>query len=195
CPHRPVRLPLGPPAAVLQRDSDPPAGEAGLILVLAGGVLLHHWQRLLGWLPLAPASLQAGPLLPRLAFAALALALPSLAWLGLRWLAGLQRGSTPAWRLLYALLPLLWALLLARHLPLGLEEGGQLLPVSLGRPALPAWSADPHVLAFCQSAVVLLGLAGAAVLILRLQPRGLPRWGATALVLGMAAGGRWLVAG
>ncbi|MFO7630272.1 MAG: 4Fe-4S binding protein, partial [Prochlorococcaceae cyanobacterium] len=50
CPHRSVQLRLRPPAADLQRDSGPPAGEGGLILVLAGGGVLHHWQRLVGWL-------------------------------------------------------------------------------------------------------------------------------------------------
>jgi transcriptional regulator with AAA-type ATPase domain/NAD-dependent dihydropyrimidine dehydrogenase PreA subunit len=126
CPHRSVQLRLRPPAADLQRDMDPPAGEAGLILVLAGGISLHHWQRLLGWLPLAPESLQAGPLLARFAIGMLALALPSLGWLALRRLLGLSTST------LYLLLPLLWALLLARYLPLGLQEAGLLLPVSFG---------------------------------------------------------------
>lgn len=188
CPHRSVQLRLRPPAADLQREMDPPAGETGLILVLAGGLALHHWQRLLGWLPLAPASLQAGPLLPRLAFAALALALPALGWLGLRRLPA----APPT--LPYVLLPLLWALLLARHLPLGLEEAGLVLPVSFGWSALPHWQADPHVLAFCQSAAVLMGGLGTALLIPRFQPAGWRRWGTLALTLLLVAGGRWLVA-
>jgi len=188
CPHRSVQLRLRPPAADLQRAMDPPAGETGLILVLAGGIALHHGQRLLGWLPLAPASLQAGPLLPRLAFAALALALPALGWLGLRRLA-----AAPA-SLPYVLLPLLWALLLARHLPLGLQEAGLLLPVSFGWPALPHWQADPHVLAFCQSAAVVVGVLGSAPLIPRLLPAGWSRWSSLALALALAAAGRWLVA-
>ena len=195
CPHRSVQLRLRPPAADLQREMEPPAGEAGLILVLAGGVCLHHWQRLLGWLPLAPASLQAGPLLPRLAFAAAALALPAGLFLLLRpLLAGRGR------RLLYALLPLLWALLLARHLPLGMVEAGQVLPVSLAPLAggwvarLPRWSADPHVIAFCQSLVLLLGTAGALVLLRRLGPRGQGWWLAGGATLLLAVAGRWLVA-
>ncbi len=185
CPHRSVQLRLRPPAADLQRSMAPPAGEAGLILVLAGGVCLHHWRRLLGGLALAPESLVAGPLLPRLAFAALALALPSLAFLLVRHLRGWGRRpevATSRLRLsLYALLPLLWALLLADHLPLGMAEAGLVLPVSAAPwwPELagrcPAWSADGHVIAFCQSLVVLVGVAGSVVLLRRLlQPR---RWG------------------
>ncbi|MEO1003365.1 MAG: sigma 54-interacting transcriptional regulator [Cyanobacteria bacterium J06638_7] len=195
CPHRSVQLRLRPPAADLQRDMEPPAGEAGLILVLAGGLTLHQWQRLLGGLPLAPPSLQHGPLLPRLAFGALALALPSLPFLLSRpLLAARQRRL-----LLYALLPLLWALLLARHLPLGLAEAGQLLAVSLAPLAvagarLPAWSADLHVIAFCQSAAVLLALAWALPLRRRLWPAPRLQLAGLAAAVLLAAGGRWLVA-
>jgi len=135
CPHRSVQLRLRPPAADLQRSIDPPAGEAGLILVLAGGLCLHHWQRLLGALPLAPASLQAGPSLPRLAFALLALALPAGLWLLLRLALRLAMGAAGEprrpWLGLYVLLPLLWGLMLADHLPLGMAEAGRILPVSL----------------------------------------------------------------
>jgi NAD-dependent dihydropyrimidine dehydrogenase PreA subunit len=191
CPHRSVQLRLRPPAADLQRDLSAPGGEAGLILVLAGGICLHHWQRLLGWLPLAPASLQEGPLLPRLAFAALALAMPG----GLFLVLGRRR------LVLYALLPLLWALMLAHHLVLGMAEAGLLLPLSLaGRwPDLalraPGWSADPHVIGFCQTVVVLLGVGGSSLLLRRLlQP---DRWewvGLSVVSLGLGLVGRWLVA-
>ncbi len=198
CPHRSVQLRLRPPAADLQREMEAPAAEAGLVLVLAGGICLHQWQRLLGWLPLAPASLQVGPLLPRLAFAALALALPALLWLPL------ALGRLQARSLLYGLLPLLWALLLARHLPLGMTEAGRLLPVSLAPllssgtaavlPPLPAWSADAHVVGFCQSAAVLVGLAGSAVLLRRLLAGTRWQLAAFGLAVLLAAGGRWLVA-
>ncbi len=205
CPHRSVQLRLRPPAADLQRDMDPPAGEAGLILVLAGGVCLHHWQRILGGVALAPANLHDGPLLPRLAFAALALALPAGAFLLVRHLRGWgRRPEVAASRLrlsLYALLPLLWALMLADHLPLGMAEGGLVLPVSASpwwpqlAARLPGWSADGHVIAFCQTLVLAVGVAGSVVLLRRLlQPL---RWGWLALgwlALGLGAGGRWLVA-
>jgi len=191
CPHRSVQLALRPPAADLQREMELPVGEPGLLLVLAGDLCLHHWQRLLGWLPLAPASLISGPLLPRLAFATLALALPAA-------LFHLARPFFSAARLrrtLYGLLPLVWALLLARHLPLGMGEAGQLLPVSFADPLLPAWRADPHVIGFCQSAVVLLGWAWAVVLLRRLLANRRSAWlSASALAMALALGGRWLVA-
>jgi len=193
CPHRSVVLRLRPPAADLQRDMEAPAAEAGLLLVLAGSVCLHQWQRLLGWLPLAPASLAAGPLLPRLAFALLALALPAAAFLLLRNRLGL-----------YALLPLVWALLLSHHLVLGMAEGGQVLPVSLApltsglaaglAARLPGWSADPHVIGFCQSLVVLVGSLGSCLMVRRLLQPSWPRWlGLSGGVMALAGAGRWLV--
>jgi hypothetical protein len=197
----------------------PPAGELALILVLAGGVPLHHWQPLLGWLPLVPEQLHSGPLLPRLGTAALALALPGLAWLLLRHGPGL---AVPARGLrlgAYALLPLLWALMLADHLPLGMNEAGRLLPVSLAplaarlpwapdglalAPGLAGavvwaerlqWQADPHVIGFCQSLVLIVGLGGSAVLLRRLLQ---PTWRVWLLQAGalssLAIASRWLLA-
>ena len=206
CPHRSVQLRLRPPAADLQREMAPPAGEAGLILVLAGGLSLQHWNRLLGWLPLAPDSLQSGSLLPRLAFAMLALALPAVLWLLLQWTGRWQgwlgrAAAGRAWLLLYALLPLLWALMLAQHLPLGMAEAGQLLPVALaplGSGSLLngwQWSADGHVIAFCQSLVVALGVLASIVLLRRLLQLEFRHWlWLSSLPLLLGAGGRWLVA-
>ncbi|MDM7952951.1 MAG: 4Fe-4S binding protein [Cyanobium sp. CZS 25K] len=202
CPHRSVQLRLRPPAADLQRDMAPPAGEAGLILVLAGGICLRQWERLLGWLPLAPASLEQGPMLPRLAFAALALALPAGLWLALRPLVKRLRPATTSWQLLYGLLPLLWALLLAQHLPMGMAEGGLLLPVSTESlwpelaTRLPAWSADAHVVGFCQSLAVLVGVGGSLLMLRRLLQLAfwaVPSLALSGLVIGLGAGGRWLV--
>ena len=238
CPHRSVTVRLRPPAADLQRSMDPPAGEAGLILVLAGGLCLHHWERLLGWLPGKVAalasdhgsaattlagglgfqaqeafSLSEGPLLPRLAIGCLALALPAGLWLVARNAAArLLPGRGRPWLLLYALLPLLWGLMLAHHLTLGMAEGGLVLPVSaapllansrLGEGSdslaavlaeLPAWAADPHVIGFCQTLAVGLGLIGSVVLLRRLLLPGRLGWllqvGSTLI---LAAAGRWLM--
>jgi polyferredoxin len=190
CPHRSVQLSLRPPAADIQREMSLPPGEPGLLLVLAGDVCLHHWQRLLGWSSLAPTSLVEGPWLPRLAAATLALALPSALFL----LARLRFSRARLQRTLYGLLPLVWALLLARHLPIGMGEAGLLLPVS-GFTTAPSWSADPHVIAFCQSLAVLLGLVWAVVLLRRQLANSRPAWfSASVLAVLLAAAGRWLVA-
>jgi hypothetical protein len=103
---------------------------------------------------------------------------------------------------------LVWALLLAHHLVLGMAEGGLVLPVSLtplmaGLDAdlvadlalrLPAWSADPHVIGFCQSLVVLVGGLGSCLMVRRLLLPTWPRWlGLSGGVLALAGAGRWLV--
>ena len=177
CPNRSVQLRLRPPAADLQRNMHAPGGERGLILVLAGGVTLHHWQRLLGWLPLALDSLQSGPLLARLSIAILALALPAALglWLERKWL--------------YSALPLLWALLLARHLPVGMLEGGTLLPAGW-----PSWSADPHVVGFCQTVAIAVGWIGSVVIARRLIiPEGFNWELGSMVMLVLSCAGRWLV--
>ncbi|MEC8440993.1 MAG: 4Fe-4S binding protein [Cyanobacteriota bacterium] len=177
CPNRSVQSRLRPPAAHLKRTMKAPDGERGLILVLAGGICLHHCQRLLGWLPLAPSSLHEGPLLARLSFAALALALPAAIgkWLN-RWF--------------YAGLPLFWALLLARHLPIGMGEAGIVLPQGW-----PHWSADPHVIGFCQTSVVGIGWIGAAILSRRLLDLNRRAWiMGSMMLLSVSFSGRWLVA-
>ena len=177
CPNRSVQLRIRPPAADLQRGMSPPDGERGLMLVLLGGICLHHWERLLGWLPFAPMSLQEGPLLPRLSVATLALALPAMAglWLKRDWL--------------YAGLPLLWSLLLARHLPIAMLEAGTILPTGW-----PQWSADPHVIGFCQTLAISIGVVGSMVLTRRLRDDRSENWRlvSTMMVL-FGVAGRWLV--
>jgi len=140
---------------------------------------------------MAPSTLVDGPLLPRLALASLALALPSALFLPAR----LMFTSNRLLRSLYGLLPLIWALLLARHLPVGMAEAGMLLPVSFGLSELPGWRADPHVIGFCQSAVVVMGWVWAVVLLRRQLVSRLQVWiWASGLALALAAGGRLLVA-
>lgn len=153
-----------------------PAEGEGLILVLAGGISLHHWDKLLGWLPRAPVTMHGGPLLPRLSFALLALALPMAAdlWLNRCWL--------------YAGLPMLWAVLLARHLPLSMREAGMVLPAGW-----PHWSADPHVIGFCQTTTVLIGAVGAIILGRRMLEPNRKTWLLGSMMVGLACAGRWLV--
>ena len=92
------------------------AGERGLIPVLAGGICLHHWYRLL--------------------------------------------------------------------------EAGTVLPAGW-----PQWSADPHVIGFCQTLMVTVGWGGTVVLLRRLLVQNFTQWvfsGLMLLILSLA--GRWLVA-
>ncbi|MGB0277411.1 MAG: 4Fe-4S binding protein [Prochlorococcaceae cyanobacterium] len=180
CPHRSVQLSLRPPAADLRLPLNVPRGEPLLILILFGGLVLH-WGR--------PA-LEGLPMAQQLLLASLELALPALMALGLRrWL-----GVELCRQALYGLLPLLLALLLARHLPVGMGEAGQFLPVSLGA-GWPSWSADHHVVAFCQSAAVLVGSLSSWWLLRRmLSNESHNLWLATGLTASVGCLGRWLVA-
>ncbi len=179
CPHRSVQLSLRPPAADLQVAMQVPRGEPLLILVLAGGLVLHHGRPALEGLPGAI----------QVAIAAAELALPALiAWPLRRWLKPelWQRG-------LYSLLPLLLGLLLARHLPVGMTEAGLVLQVGLG-PGWPGWSADPHVVEFCQSTAVLAGLLSTLVLSRRLLYGESQRlWQLSTVAVALGWGGRSLV--
>ena len=197
CPHRSVQLALRPPAADIQREMQLPYGEPALLLVLAGDLFLHQANRLLGWIPGIPESLVDGPLLPRLLLAIVALSIPALLFC----LASLAFSRERIRRTLYGLLPLIWALLLARHLPLGMSEAGQLLPVSFSpmdwswSKTLPVWRADSHVIAFCQSTFVLLGWGTSVALLRRQLANHRTAWvGASVLALALALAGRWLVA-
>ena len=107
-----------------------------LLLRFEAGDLQRLAEALLRWIPppLAPASLQEGPL---------------LAW----------------------------------HLPLGILEAGTLLPAGW-----PQWSADPHVIGFCQSLKVSVGWGGAVVLRGCLLVQNSTQWVFSSLA------GRWLVA-
>ena len=93
-------------------------------------------------------------------------------------------------RWLYAALPLLWSVLLARHLPMGMLEAGTLLPTGW-----PSWSADPHVVGFCQTLSIAIGWCGSVLLIRRLVPQG--RFNGllgSMVMLVLSCAGRWLVA-
>ena len=79
---------------------------------------------------------------------------------------------------------------------IGLENKGLVLP-AFGLNGWPAWSADPHVIACCQSSAVALGLTWAIVAIVLLRRQlatsRLAWLGAAAVALFTAAAGRWLV--
>ena len=57
-----------------------------------------------------------------------------------------------------------------------------------------AWSADPHVIGFCQSLVLLVGVGGSVLLLRRLLRQAWRPWLLVSLVpLALGLGSRWLV--
>jgi len=144
------------------------------------------------WLQLACSS---DALLPRLAFGC-ALALPSLLFLALRcWPPSLQLTSLnasaalgPLW-----LVALLWALLLARHLPLGMRRREWCCRVRPGSgcgPGLlgPAGAPIPRD-RFCQSLVLLIGAAGSLPAAAAPAARPAPAGGGWPWLVGPGPGG------
>ena len=68
-------------------------------------------------------------------------------------------------------------------------EGGTLLPVGW-----PSWSADPHVVGFCQTVLIAIGWIGAVVLIRRLiVPERFNRMLGSMVMMVLSFAGRWLV--
>ncbi len=57
-----------------------------------------------------------------------------------------------------------------------------------------AWSADPHLIGFCQSLVLLVGVGGSVLLLRRLLRQAWRPWLVVSLVpLALGLGSRWLV--
>ena len=72
----------------------------------------------------------------------------------------------------------------------GMAKAGTVLPQGW-----PHWSADPHVIGFCQTIVVGIGWVGAAILSRRLLDLDRRAWVTGSMVLLMVSlSGRWLVA-
>ena len=152
-------------------------GEKLLILVLTGGITLHYWERLFGWLPMAPDSLHTGSILIRIIFGMLAIALPILAGLSVK----------SKW--FYSYIPILWGLWLARYLPLGMVEGGTILPFGF-----PQWSADENVIGFCQNLIFVFSWLCSLILLRRFIINNWWSLAKGSLVLSLLAlTGHWLV--
>ena len=75
-------------------------------------------------------------------------------------------------------------------LALGMLEAGTVLPAGW-----PQWSADPHVIGFCQSLKVSVGWGGAVVLRGCLLVQNSTQWAFSSLMLlNLSLAGRWLLA-
>jgi NAD-dependent dihydropyrimidine dehydrogenase PreA subunit len=165
CPHRSVEVNLRPPAIELWTTHQPRVYEVAFLLLLLDAVFLHHIPELVAGLGLAwdvqQFSIHAG-------VAIAALTLPALIPLAAQGLSqGLYRlletrRPRPFIEWVYGLLPLVLLGSLAHYLPLGLFEGGRILPVGaatigIAAPQLPVLVAHPAVVAFLQGTALLAG--------------------------------------
>ncbi len=150
CPHRSVQLNLRFPASDLLDNHQGNWAEAALLLLLFGGVLMHHSQQVLGWLGFNDRVLDAGHLLTSAPIALAILSIPAgLTYLTHRIARRLDPAQPSYLTVIYAYLPFVLAANLAHYIPAFVTEAGQILPVlartlgysGIGLPTL-TWSAD-----------------------------------------------------
>jgi hypothetical protein len=200
CPHRSVQLNLRFPSSDLLENHQGFWAEVALLLLLLGGVLMHHSDRVLAALGVPDLPVDAQHFWSSAGIALALLSLPAAATALAHALARGLDPLQPSYRTaVYAYLPLTLALNLAHYVPAAVTEAGEILPVlartlgcsGAGWPAL-TWS--PDVAAFLQGVTVLAGLLFSVYPLLRITGRPLasnaPHLGVMA---GLAAGAFWLL--
>jgi hypothetical protein len=186
CPHRSVQLNLRFPTSDLLDNHQGFWAEVALLLLLFGGVLMHHAQRLLGWLGFHDIPIDADHLLTSAPIALALLSIPAVLTYLTQAIARLLDPKQPTYlTVIYAYLPFTLAANLAHYIPAAVTEAGQILPVlaqtlgfsGAGLPTL-TWSAD--VAAFLQGVTLLSALIFSVYPLLRITKRSglsnLPHW-------------------
>jgi transcriptional regulator with AAA-type ATPase domain/NAD-dependent dihydropyrimidine dehydrogenase PreA subunit len=169
CPHRSVELNLRPPGIELWTTHQPRSYEVALLLLLLGGIFLHRLPELESWLGL---NFRMEQFWHHAAVSVGVLAIASIIpLLGQGLLTLLSPGKhRPFIELAYGYLPLVLGGTLAHYLRLGLNEAGQVLPVTLATfgysgANFPAVIAHPAVTAFLQGSVLVMGVLLTGLLI------------------------------
>lgn len=164
CPNRSVQLNLRFPATDLLESHRGFWAEGALLLLLLGGVGMHHSDRILATLGFPNLSLSSEQFTPSLLITLGILSLPTLAIVLTHTLARWLDPALPNTQtIVYAYLPLTLAANLAHYIPAGLMEAGEILPVLArtlggsgdGWPSL-TWSSDVAI--FLQGVTLLSGL-------------------------------------
>jgi transcriptional regulator with AAA-type ATPase domain/NAD-dependent dihydropyrimidine dehydrogenase PreA subunit len=173
CPHRSVELNLRPPGIELWTTHIPHGYEVALLFLLLGGVYLHRLpviDRLLGlqvdltqFLPhlgLSIAAIIVPAIIPCLAY----VVMQGFYQLGQREFIPFKLCKPlPFITLAYGYLPLVLGGNLAHYFKLGLEEGGQIIPITFATfgqvsDNLPSLIAHPDTIAFLQGATLIVAL-------------------------------------
>ncbi|MFM2432581.1 MAG: hypothetical protein RLZZ511_3795 [Cyanobacteriota bacterium] len=162
CPHRSVELNLRPPGIELWTTHRANAPEVALLFLLLGAVFLHRLpqlESLLGW------NLHLDHFGIHTLISMIALLIPVLIALPMD--AVIAKFNSECKNrsfvtLAYGYLPLVLGATTAHYLAFGLSEAGRMIPVTVATigltpsPTLPIWVAHPAVIAFLQSAVLIL---------------------------------------
>lgn len=177
CPNRSVQLNLRFPATDLLEDHRGFGAEVALLLLLLGGVFMHHSDRILALVGAANWSIDANHLWTGLPWVLGILSLPMLLTYIVHQFARLFDRQMPDYlTVIYAYLPITLAANLAHYTPAAMTEAGQILPVmartfgfsGLGWPTL-TWSID--VAQFLQGLTLLSGLGFSVYPLLRITQR------------------------
>ena len=177
CPNRSVQLNLRFPASDLLDNHQGFWAEVALLLLLLGGVFMHHSQDILEWLGLGSLAIDADHLLISVPIALGLLTIPALLTYVTHAIARFCDPAQPDYlTVIYAYLPLTLAANLAHYIPAFMTEAGQILPVlarSLGwnDAGLPTliWSMD--VAQFLQGVTLFSVLAFSPYPLLRITKR------------------------
>jgi polyferredoxin len=179
CPNRSAQLNLRFPASDLLDDHQGFWAEVALLLLLLGGVFMHHSQTILDWLGLGSLPVTSDHLLLAIPIALVFLSIPALLTYLTHAIARYLDPQQPNYlSVIYAYLPLTLAANLAHYLPAAITEAGQILPlfahsVGLSGAGLPTltWSLD--VAQFLQGVTLLSALAFSPYPLLRITKRSL----------------------
>lgn len=177
CPNRSAQLNLRFPASDLLDNHRGFWAEAALLLLLLGGVFMHHGHTILGWLGWGALPMDADHLLISIPIALALLSIPAVVTYGTHAIARLFDPQQPTYlTVIYAYLPLTLAANLAHYIPAAMTEAGQILPIlartfgvsSAGMPTL-TWSMD--VAQFLQGVTLLSVLVFSPYPLLRMTKR------------------------
>jgi NAD-dependent dihydropyrimidine dehydrogenase PreA subunit len=180
CPNRSVQVNLRFPASDLLEDHRGFWAEAALLLLLLGGVVMHHDRQILTGLGWGQVPVDADHLAVSLPIVVGLLGLPALLTYGAHQLARWGDRQMPDYlTVVYAYLPFTLAANLAHYIPAAMTEAGQILPViarTLGfsGAGLPTLTWSPEVAAFLQGVTLLSGLGFSLYPLLRITRR--PWW-------------------
>ncbi len=180
CPNRSVQVNLRFPASDLLENHRGFAAEVALLLLLLGGVFMHHDHQIWAWLGWGKMPTDAAHLAIALPATTVLLSLPA----GLTYLAhAIARRLDPSMpdyvTVVYAYLPFTLAANLAHYIPAAMTEAGQILPVmartfGLSGAGWPTLTWSPAVAAFLQGVTLLSGLVFSLYPLLRITRR--PWW-------------------
>jgi hypothetical protein len=179
CPNRSAQLNLRFPASDLLDNHKGFWAEVALLLLLLGGVFMHHGQKILGWLGFGSVPLDADHLPISISIILVLLSIPAVLTYLTHAIARFFDSQQPDYlTVIYAYLPLTLAANLTHYIPAAMTEAGQILPVlartlgysGAGLPTL-TWSLD--VAQFLQGVTLLSVMVFSPYPLLRITKRSL----------------------